>query len=242
MAFEDDAFCLGIFLGEFREFQTKLEAGAAPAKPADLLAIDLACQVLAGRRRGDRDDGVWMHVVHMGIGKIGVERRVDGGGARIEREGAMGQIADHLILVLGAAIEVFQGFELALIERRKAVALHRADIAARSLYPKDGDVLAGEWVLFGHLRGGVAAPIIGDPLIRAEKIGTVEKPSGLIERRCMGLVPKGWQQSGRTSFVSLRHDWSLLDDCCAHHSPKPAFRQSIRSSSIMMRRSMTKYD
>ena len=55
-----------------------------------------------------------MHVVDMLVRHEGVQRRVDRGGARIEVEGAVGQVADHLVFVLDAAVEVLQRLSLSM--------------------------------------------------------------------------------------------------------------------------------
>ena len=48
----------------------------------------------------------------MAIGQVGVQRRIDAGGARVEIEGAVGEEGHHLVLVREAAIELFQAFQL----------------------------------------------------------------------------------------------------------------------------------
>ncbi len=51
-------------------------------------------------------------MIDVGEGQEGVERRVDAGGARIEIEGAVRQVADHLVFMRHAAIELFQPQQL----------------------------------------------------------------------------------------------------------------------------------
>ena len=77
---------------------------------------------------------------------------------------------DHLVLMFEPAIGAFQAEQLVEIERREAVALHRAEIAAGALDPQDFDGGARQRVLVGDLGGGVAAAEIGDAEIGAENV------------------------------------------------------------------------
>ena len=104
----------GILLAEFLQPQAELEARPLPRQPADRVAEDFLGQLLGVLRCGDRDDRVGMHVVDMGVRHIGVQRRVDRGRARIEVEGAVGQVAHHLVFVLDAAIEPLQRASLSM--------------------------------------------------------------------------------------------------------------------------------
>ena len=124
VAFQHATLGLRVFGGEFLQPQAQIIAGFLPWQPADLVAEDLGRQLAGIHRCRDGDDGVGMDVIDMLSGHIGMQRRVDGGRARVQRKGAMGQIADHLILKCGAAILAFQGAELVHVKRRKAVQLH----------------------------------------------------------------------------------------------------------------------
>ncbi len=124
--------------------KAQVEARPLPGQPADLAAIDLFRRGFASGRGGQGDHGVGMHMVDVGERQVGVQRRVDRGRARVEVEGAVGQVAHHLVLVRQAAIELFQAQQLVEIKGRKAVQLHRADVAARPLHPQDVHRRAGE--------------------------------------------------------------------------------------------------
>ena len=190
MAFEHDAGRLRVVAAEFLQPQAELEARPLPRQPADLAAEDLCRQLLAVLGGGDRDDRVGMHVVDMLPRHEGVQRRVDRGRARVEVERAVGEVAHHLVLVLDAAIELLQAFELRLVERGEAVELDGADVAARALHPQHLDRLAGERILLHHLGRGVAAAVVGDALVGAEQVGAVEQPLRLAHSGCLGVVPK----------------------------------------------------
>ncbi len=158
-----------------------------------------SCEVGGG---GDGDDGVGVHVVDVVARDVGVERGVDRGGAGVEAEGGVGEVADHLVLVVGAAVEGFEGFELRHVEGGEAVELHRADVAAGALDPEDFDGFAGERVGLGDLGGGVAAAIVGDALVAAEEVGAVEEEFGLAHAGGAGVVPAALQSTGA---CVLRH-------------------------------------
>ena len=167
----------------------QIKARTLPGKPTDFAAIDGLGRRLAAGRGRQRDHGVWMHMIDMGKGQIGMQRRVDRGRARIEIEGAVGKIAHHLIFELHAAIEFFQTEELVEIKGGKAVQLHRADIAARTLDPKNLDRLAGQGVLLIDLGRGVAAAEIGDSQIRAQQIRAIEEEGLWRQARRLGVRP-----------------------------------------------------
>ena len=157
VALQHDALGVRVLLGELRQPEAEFEAGALPGQPADLVAVDLLRQFLRILRGRDGDDRVGMHVVDMLVGHVGVQRRIDRSRARIQVEGAVRQVADHLVLELEAAIDALQRFQLLLVERRETVELDRADIAAGSLDPEHLDILTGQRVLLHHLGRRVAA-------------------------------------------------------------------------------------
>src|SRR3546814_19414978 len=77
-------------------------------------------------------------MVDMGKGQIAVERRIDRGSAWVQAEGAVGKIVHHLVFMLDAAIEAFECQQFVEVKRREAVALHRAEVAARPFDPQHG--------------------------------------------------------------------------------------------------------
>ena len=80
-----------------------------------------------------------------------VQRRIYGGRARIEVEGAVRQEADHAVLILNTLVNALQRFQLVEIKRCKTIKLDGADIAAGALHPHDADLLARQGIGFKHL-------------------------------------------------------------------------------------------
>lgn len=170
VAFQNDPASLRIFKAEFFQPQAQFIARALPGQPADVGAEDLLRDCLAVACRGNGDDCVRMHMVDMAFRHIGMKRGVDGGGARVQVEGAMGQAGDHLVFKLDAAIEPFKCPQLVHVECRKTIHLDGADIAARALDPQYLDLIAGEGILLHRLGGGVAATVVGDALVGAQEV------------------------------------------------------------------------
>ena len=167
---EDDAFEIRARPNKIAQLQAKRKAGPFPGQPADAAAPDFACGRLTVRRCRKRDDGIGVHMVDVREREIGVKRRINRCRPRIERERAVREITDHLVFVLYAAIKRLEPEQPIEIERREAIALHRADVAARSLHPKHRDIGAGKRIDTGKFSGRVAATEIGDREIGAEKI------------------------------------------------------------------------
>ena len=190
VALEHAALRLRVLAREPLQPQAELVARPLPRQPADLVAEDLGRQRLRVLRRGKGDDRIGVHVIDMAAGHIGMERRVDRRRPRVQVEGAVGQVAHHLVLVLDAAIEALQRLELRHDERREAVELHRADVAARALDPQHLDGLAGQRVLLRHLGRGVAPAVVGDPLVRAEQVRAIEEELRLRHARRARVVPE----------------------------------------------------
>ncbi|MNY03986.1 hypothetical protein D3C86_1366350 [compost metagenome] len=104
VAFQHDALGLGIGFYESLQVEAELKARTAPGKPANVIAEDLLRQLFRVFGGGNRDDRIGMHVVDMIIRYETVQRRIDGGRARIEVEGAMRQEADHAVLILDTLV------------------------------------------------------------------------------------------------------------------------------------------
>ncbi len=138
-----------------------------------------------------------MHVIDKRMRHIGMKRRVDRGGARIEVEGAMGQIVHHLIFMVEAAVQFLQCTELFHVERGKAVALDRGAVTARAFDPQHLDLFARERIFLPDLGGGVAAAVVGDTLVGAEEVGPVHQPVRFAHRIGFGFVPEVGKGGGR---------------------------------------------
>ncbi len=202
VAAEHYALQVRIGLGHRAELEPKVEARPLPRQKAELPAIDLFRQRFGVFARRDRNDGVRVNMVDMAMRNEAVQRRVDRGRARIEVEGAMIVERDHLVLVLEAAIDRFEAQELVHIERREAVELHRADVAARALDPKDISWSAGQRISRGQLGGRVAAAEIGDAQVAAEQVRPVEKKARVIEGSRVLVVPEIGQWSVKTNLIA----------------------------------------
>ena len=171
VAAEHHAVEMRVLARQMFELEAEIEAGPLPGQPARSRRRKSAAS--APRRicrGGDGDHRVGMHVVDMRVGHEGMQRRVDRGGARIEIEGAMAKLSRPSRLRARGRGSATSGLEAIEIERGEAVALHRADVAARSLDPQHLDRLAGERIGRVDLGRGVAAAEIGDAQIGAEKI------------------------------------------------------------------------
>ena len=103
-------------------------------------------------------------------GKVAVERRVDGGGDGIVAEGALGIQIDKLVLVLDAAIDLFQFEQLVQTERGEAGALDTAQVASAAFDPEDLAGYTVERVDLVDLGAGVSAAEVGDAQVRAQEI------------------------------------------------------------------------
>ncbi|ENN85181.1 hypothetical protein RHSP_55853 [Rhizobium freirei PRF 81] len=144
-----------------------------------------------------------MHVIDMGERHEAVERRIDGRCARIQIEGAMRQEADHAILVCNTLIDVLQAVELVLVERREAIELNGADIAAGALDPEYPNLFAGERIGFHDLGRGVAAAIVGDTLVGTEQIRPIKQLARLIEAGRICIIPTVLQKLNASRHVIL---------------------------------------
>ena len=170
-----DGFDAGIALADFLHREAEFKARTHPFDVVHFVAENFAGQFLAVGRGGDGNNGVRMHVIHKLRGDEAVERRVNGGGAGIQIEGAMIIRADHVVFGLGleafiraSGVALLHADQLGLIERRKIFAGAGAQVAAGAFDPKDLDVLAGERIALGDFGRGIAAAGVSDALVAAE--------------------------------------------------------------------------
>ena len=108
MAREHHAAQAGMGGDIIAQLQAEVEPRPLPRQPADRAAPDLARRRFAAGRRRQRNDRIGVNVVDMSEGKVGMERGVDRGCAGVKVEGAMGEIGDHLVLMLDPAIQLLQ--------------------------------------------------------------------------------------------------------------------------------------
>lgn len=130
----------------------------------------------------------------------------------------MGQVADHLVFEFDAAIDALQRAELVHVEGGEAIHLDRADVAAGALDPEDLDNFAGQRILFHDLGGGIAAAVIGDPLVRSEEVRTVEELFRLGHSCRLAVVPKIGKAR---ALVLVEHVQLLPLIWLPQHEPRP---------------------
>ena len=109
----------------------------------------------------------------------------------------MGVHPDHGILdrglralLGGIAVNLLQGEELLLVEGGEILALGSAEITPRSLDPKHLGRLAGQGIFFGDLGGSIASAGVGDPLVGAKQVGSVDELCNGIELGGDCVVPE----------------------------------------------------
>ena len=196
VAFQHRAAHLRVFGRKLLQPQAQFIAGLLPGQPADFVAKDLGRQRARIDRGRDGDDRVGMDVIDVSFRHIGVQRRVDAGRPGVQRKGAMGQIAHHLVLMRDAAILALQRAQLVHVKRGEAVHAHGPDVAARSLDPQHLDLFAGQGVGLKHLGAGVAAAIVRHPLVRAQQVRAVKQLFRFAHPGGAGIVPQVFQPVG----------------------------------------------
>ena len=77
--------------------EAELEAWAQPWRPDNVVAVHFFGDLFGILSRTNRDGRIRVRVIHVFAGHKGVQRRVDGGRARIEVKGAVRVHAYHLI-------------------------------------------------------------------------------------------------------------------------------------------------
>jgi hypothetical protein len=87
-------------------------------------------------------------------------------------------------------IDLLKGKELLLIEGGEVLAFGGAQIASRSLDPKNLGWLTGERILLGDLGGGVTAARVGHALVGTEQVGAVDELGNGIELGSYRVVPE----------------------------------------------------
>ena len=190
------------------QHQAQLKARLAPGQPAHRAFKNLGGQRFAVRHGGNRNHCVGVHVVHMGEGQVGVQGRVDAGGARVQVEGAVRQVGHHLVFKIGAPVQLLQRVQFVHVQGAEAVELHRTHVAARALDPQHGGFLAGQQVLLHQLGRGVAAAVVGDAQVGAQQVRAVQQQAGGIQRGRMGIVPGGEGGGGGGHEAVL--EWKVL--------------------------------
>ena len=177
--------------------QAQLEARAHPGHVGHPAPEDLARQLLAAGARGDGDDRVGVHVVHVAARDEAVQRRVDGAGAGVQVERRVRVHAHHVVLGLGlepivraGRVGALEADQPLLVQRREVLPRARAQVAARPLHPQHLHRLARQRVRGRQLRRRVAAAGVGDALVGPEAVRAINEPSHRVERRRLCVVPQ----------------------------------------------------
>jgi hypothetical protein len=118
------------------------------------------------------DAGVRVQVVHVRGVHQPVHGRVDGRRGAALAVQAVIKRRHHLVLALHPGVDVLQRLQPVQAQDRKVLCLQGAEVTAGALHPEELDVLAGDRVRLGALRGRVAAGEVGVPLVRAQAVGT----------------------------------------------------------------------
>ena len=171
VAAEDAADRLRVLLLDLGDVEAELEAGPAPRHPHDLLAEDLLGQLLPVGGRRDRDAGVGVQVVDVRGVDEAVHRGVDRRRGAALAVQAVVERRDHLVLAVDARVDVDQRAHPVEAEHGEAGLGQGAEVATGSLDPEQLDVLAGDGVGLGALRGGVAPGVVGVLRVRAQSVG-----------------------------------------------------------------------
>jgi len=170
MSAEDRADRLGVLLLDRGDVEAELEARTAPRHPDDLVAEDPLGELRAVGGGRNRDAGVGVQVVHV----CGVDEGVHGGvdrrrGTTLAEQGVV-ERGDHLVLALDTRVHVTQCADPVDPQDRQTRRRQGAEVATGALHPEQLDGFAGDRVGVGALRGRVAARVVRDPRVGAERV------------------------------------------------------------------------
>src|SRR6476469_5674391 len=95
---------------------------------------------------------------------------VDGSGYTVLSKGRERIVADHLVFVPLAPIELLQLFETIEMNQCEPRFRNRADVATASFHYKDSGQSASEWIRQLDFRTRVAPAEVGDSEVRSEQV------------------------------------------------------------------------
>ncbi len=192
MASQDDTPDPRVFLQALLELQPQVEAGSLPRNPAHGVPPNFPRHLFAVFGSGHGNQRIGVQVVDMFEWKHPVKGGVDRRGPAVQVKDAMVEQAYHAVFVVQAFVYVFQAAQPVRIQAGNPGPRQRPDIAARSLNPHHLRIRAGQRVLLDGLATRVPAPVVGDPQIGTEDVGTVEEKGHLVipETRGMLLIPE----------------------------------------------------
>ena len=160
---------------EAGDVDAQLEAGPPPRHPHDPVAEALLGQGLAVGRRGHRDPGIGMQVVHVGRFHEPVHGGVDRGRRAAPPVQAEVEGPHHLVLAVDAGIDVDEGAQPIEAQHGEAVRGQGAEVAAGALHPQQLHGLGGDRVEPDALGRGVAAGEVGVPAVGAQPVRPVDQ-------------------------------------------------------------------
>jgi len=133
-----------------------------------------------------------MEVIDVRKREEGVQRSIDGGGHAVLAIGRERIVADHLVFVLFAAVDVFELLEAVEIEQREAVFVDGAEVAAAAFHREHAHRLAGKRIGQFDFCAGVATAKIGNAEVCAEQVGAVAQLAqrAVGEGALLALVPE----------------------------------------------------
>ena len=158
----------------------QLPARPLPRHPRNRAAPDLVDQLLAVGGAGQGDDAVGVQVVDVRVVDQCVHGGVDRRRGTARPVAAVGEQADHLVLVLDAAVDLVQAHQPVALEHREAVGGEGAEVAAGALDVEQLHRFAAGRAGDGHLGRGVAAAVVRDGRVRAEPVAAVQQRADLV--------------------------------------------------------------
>jgi len=133
---ENDADRLRLVTFHRRDVQPELETRPPPRNPDHPVAETPLRQRFTVGGRGQGDTGVGMQMVDVRGVDEAVHRGVDGRRGPALAVQAVVERGDHLVLALGAGVDVRQGAQPVQAEHGEPVRGEGAEVAARALHPQ----------------------------------------------------------------------------------------------------------
>ena len=168
---------------------------------ADRPAPDLVDQLLAVGGAGQGDDAVGVQMVDVCVVDQCVHGGVDRRRGTARPVAAVGEQADHLVLVLDAAVDLVQAHQPVALEHGQAVGGEGSEVAAGALDVEQLHRFAAGRAGDGHLGRGVATAVVRDGRVRAEPVTAVQQRADLIRehggvRHGGAILPRGRRSAG----------------------------------------------
>ena len=193
---QHNAFRVRALLANAPHIQAQFEPGPLPVHPRHLVAVRLAGQFGPAIRRGDRNGGHRVRMVHMPIRHEPVQGRVDAGRPPIQIEHGVRIHRRHGVLrlrfqaALGKPrIGFLQGQQLVHIQRREIFPARATQVAAGPLDPEHLRLLPGNRVPLHDLGRRIAAAGVRKAPVAPQQVRAIHQASQPVEGGRLGLVP-----------------------------------------------------